>query len=161
MFGFIFGTLCVIGLVRLGGGHRQCRDEAGWRPRGTRRRRGRGEGGRRRGMWSRAAAEVFKRRVDVDDDQADLIDHAVSDIHRAVSTFKGDLKGQHGELAEIFSAESLDEAAVEVLFEQQDQALSRARRQVLSALKQVHGVLDEEQRGLASELLSGNPMRWR
>ena len=52
------------------------------------------------------------------------------------------------------------DAALDAIFETQDAALTQTRRQVVSALKQIHAVLDDEQRATAVQWLASGPT-WR
>ena len=86
MFGFLIGTACLVGLIGLSGCRGRYRHHP---PPHHHRRRGR----RGRGPYvERAFSEMFKRRLDVDEDQSDLIDHAFTD-----------LRGSLGDLKEVFA----------------------------------------------------------
>ena len=89
MFGFFFGTLCLFGLVGVacsGNRHvtagygrrygRSCGQREGQEDGGRRRRRGRAS----KAHFARAAGEMFKRRLDIDEDQEDIVDHALKDL---------------------------------------------------------------------------------
>ncbi|MCB9684788.1 MAG: periplasmic heavy metal sensor [Alphaproteobacteria bacterium] len=165
MFGFLFGTVCMIGLVGVlkgsrggchggwahhhhgfrGGPHGRWRHQSWEGPRDPRRFR---EGA------GRAMAEVLKRKLRIDEDQEGIVDHALADLRRSVHAFGDDVKGGRDELAGAFRGEQVDDAALDALFARWDEDLRRTRREVVSALKQVHAVLDEEQREAAADLLS-------
>ena len=156
MFGFLFGTLCLMGLFALkmtAYRHHHYRHR---HHRGRGRGRGRGEG--RRAWWARAGGEMLKRRLDLDEDQGDIADHAMADVRRSVKEFVDNLRDSRGELAEVMRDESFDDARLEVVFDRLDEELKRTRREVVSAVKQVHAVLDDDQRGRAAEWMSG--ARW-
>ncbi|MCB9679271.1 MAG: Spy/CpxP family protein refolding chaperone [Alphaproteobacteria bacterium] len=176
MFGFAFGTLCFIGLAGLlaaprchmghhghhrfhgrhgfhgghGGhgwrGHHGGHGEGGFQ---SERRRGRGRHG-----FSRAASEIFKRHLDLDEDQADLVDHALADLRKAVHEFGDTLKAGRADLGAAFAGEQVDDAALAALFSTQDEEVARFRREAVSALKQIHAVLDPDQREEATRWLS-------
>ncbi len=147
MLGFIFGTLCLFALVKvLFGGHRHW----GGRHRHHRRRR------TREGL-TRAAGEVLKRRLDIDDDQEGIVDHALMDLRDTVRELRATLGESRVDLAAAFAGETVDDGAIGVIFAQQDEELSRARRQAVSALKQIHAVLDEDQRAEAVRLVEEGP----
>lgn len=169
MLEFMFATMCMFGLVGLVKGSRSCgrADRGHWGhhhgPWGHH-----GPGGWRHHAWNgptrdpqrfregagRAMAEVLKRRLRIDEDQEGIVDHALSDLRRSVAAFGDDLKGGRDELAGAFRGEQVDEAALDALFARWEEDLRRTRREVVSALKQVHAVLDEEQRSAAVDLLS-------
>ena len=59
-----------------------------------------------------------------------------------------------------FRGESVDDAAVAATFPRHDDALAHARRDVISALKQVHAVLTPEQRAMAADWLAAHDGKW-
>ena len=61
MFGFMFGTLCLMGLFALKFGS-HARYRRGYGPPDSHGRRGR-RGGRGAGLWTRAGGEMLKRRL--------------------------------------------------------------------------------------------------
>lgn len=160
MFGFIVGTLCLIGLVRVvSGGHRSHwghRGGCGHHHHGRGGRKGRGRIGPN-GFW-RAGAEVLKRRLDLDEDQGDIVDHALRDLRDSTKEFKEVLKDSRDDVADAFRGDKVDDATLAAVFARQDEELASTRRGVVSALKQIHSVLDDEQRQKAADWLgSGEP----
>lgn len=120
---------------------------------------GAGEGGRRGSplhdeAFARAMGEVFKRRLDVDEDQEPYVDHALKDLRAALKELSDELKATRAPVGEAFRGETVDDAALAAAFARHDDALGRARRQVVSALKQVHAVLTPEQRARAVEWIA-------
>ncbi len=161
MFGFLVGTMSLVGLCgvmaagrrhayagggcgggRFGHHHRHAR----WADEGARERR-------RAGM-STALVEILKRRLGVDEEQEPLVDHAARDVRATWKTLHGELDAAKAELAAAFRGEAFDDAAVEATFSRVDAALKVARREVVSAARQVHAVLEPEQRARAADLLS-------
>lgn len=163
MLGFLFGTLCLVGLVgvvrgpRCGSFHHRGRHGGASCHRDGHHRAGRARGGR---GFGRAAAEVFKRKLDLDEDQADLVDHALRDLGEAGRELRDTLKSQQAELARAFKDQQVDEAALAALFATQDEELVRFRRSAISALKQVHAVLEPDQREAATDWLAQAGGRW-
>ncbi|MEQ1566010.1 MAG: Spy/CpxP family protein refolding chaperone [Myxococcota bacterium] len=163
MFGFVVGTASLIGLFALfktshvrrwhhhpAMGHRGCGAS----------RRGR-ERWFEEGGFGRAAAEVVKRRLRIDEDQEGIVDHALRDLRESGREYVSTLKDLRRELGGAFSGEVVDEAAIAATFTRHDEEMTRARRDVVSALKQIHGVLDPEQRRAASEwLAAADQPRW-
>ncbi|MEN0065725.1 MAG: periplasmic heavy metal sensor [Myxococcota bacterium] len=151
MFGFVFGTVCLMALFALKASafHRYRRFRHG--PGGRRRGRGRG-----RGMVAFATAEHIKRRLDLDEDQGDLADHAIADAQRSVKEMYGSFSDARVELADLVRGEAVDDAQLEVIFDRIDDDLRRTRREVVSAIKQIHATLDEDQRDRMASLLGGN-----
>lgn len=159
MLGFIFGSLClsllIVGAVRrrFHGGH------GGYG--------GCGRYGRRWGRRpmnsegvARAAGEVFKRRLDIDEDQEGIVDHAMTDLRDAIKELAGELKDSRGAIANAFRGETVDEAALSAAFARQDDALGRARRQTVSSFKQIHAVLTPKQREKAADWLGAVETKW-
>ncbi|MEO0602025.1 MAG: hypothetical protein AAF211_11360, partial [Myxococcota bacterium] len=56
-------------------------------------------------------------------------------------------------LADLTRDEVLDDGRIEVVFDRLDDDLKRTRREVVSAIKQIHATLDEEQRDRLASLL--------
>jgi uncharacterized membrane protein len=129
----------------------------------------RGCGGHRR-SWSfdgprsegraRAWGEVFKRKLGIDEDQEDVVDHAWTDGRAAVRDFVQAMKETRGPLAASLRSETLDEGSIAVLFRQQDEAIARVRRELLSAIKQVHAVLSPAQRERLASWLGAGRVGW-
>jgi uncharacterized membrane protein len=169
MFGFIFGTVCLLGLVGMArramwrhhmgyaggfgpamhgcGGHGYGGRRGG--PWGRRRRGGPGEEG-----FVRAAAEVLKRRLRVDEEQEPVIDHAMKDAHAALKELRSELDATRAPIAEALRGETVDDAALAAAFARHDDAVARARREVVSAIRQVHAVLDADQRGKVADFVA-------
>lgn len=139
-----------------GGGH-GCGGGRGWRGR-------HGRGGERSFVGSepfaRAAGEVFKRRLDIDEDQEIIVDHALTDLRKALNELGAELKDSRAALGEAFRGEKIDDGALAAAFARHDDALGRARREVLSTLKQVHAVLRPEQRAKAADWIAAGDPRW-
>jgi len=176
MFGFILGTVCLFGLMGIArramwhryahahgyggyGGH-------GCGPRGYGGGFRGGRGGRRGRPdrmsegFVRAAGEVLKRRLGIDEEQEPIVDHAMVDLRKALKTLSDELKDTRGAVAGAFAAEAVDDAALATAFARQDDAVTRARREVVSAMKQVHAMLDADQRKRASEWLANGEGGW-
>ncbi len=119
----------------------------------ARRCRGRGAGGPGHGRRARWGAAWVKRRLDLDEDQADIADHAVRDVTDAVSTFRRALKDRRADLGDVLAEETLDDDRLRELFAQLDDDLDRARQDVVAAVRQLHGVLDARQRELVAQWL--------
>ena len=166
MFGFLFGTLCLFGLAGLVR-HNHCRGDHGSCGGGYRSRwhsRDWEEGTDPRRSWvggedrfARAAGEVFKRRLRIHEEQEAIIDHALHDLRAALKELRSTALDSRSELADAFRGETVDDARLAVLVDRYTDALKRARQDVVSALKQVHAVLDPEQRVRAADWLGKGP----
>jgi len=108
----------------------------------------------------KAAAEVFKRKVGVSPEQEDIVDHALADARAALKE-AGKVMGTSRETwAEALKGEQIDEAALHANLDQQEEALRNLRRELLSAMKQIHAVLDPEQRARAAAFLGRKAPGW-
>lgn len=164
MLGILFGTMCAIALVGLRPlgrgfhghphhGHHGC-GHGRWSGRsrhGHHHREGRRG---RRGAFTRAAGEMFKRKLDLDEDQADLVDHALGDLRDAVKDLGIALQDGKQELARAFAGDDVDDATLAAIFASQDEDVARFRRSAVSALKQIHAVLEPDQREEATAWLA-------
>jgi uncharacterized membrane protein len=103
---------------------------------------------------------VFKRRLDIDDDQEGIVDHAATDLRAALKELVEELKDTRASIADAFRGDTVDDAALAVAFARHDDAVGKARRDVVSAFKQIHAVLDEEQRAKATDWLASGDGRW-
>ena len=164
MFGFVIGTLCLlglIGLVRASFHHHHHFAHGGYGPHG---RWGGRRGGHGRGFErgvAQAAGEVFKRRLRIDEDQEGIVDHALTDLRGSGREYVDLLKDVRKDLAAAFAGEVVDEAAISSAFARHDEEMAKTRRDAVSALKQIHGVLDADQRKAATEWLGAvEPGRW-
>jgi len=104
---------------------------------------------------------VLKRRLDVDEDQELVVDHAVADSRDALRELGDALADVRGDLAEALRGAEVDDAGLQAAFGRTDEALARARRHLVSAVKQVHAVLDEEQRELLAATVDDWDLRGR
>ena len=120
----------------------------------------RGRGGVSHDSYARAASEVVKRRLRISPDQEDIVDHALRDARDVMKDLSGTWKDSHGTIAAAFEGEEVDEPALAAAFEKQDQDLARARHELASALKQVHAVLDDDQRARLVKLLAKGKHGW-
>jgi Spy/CpxP family protein refolding chaperone len=160
MFGILVGTACLFGLIGLAKSQRHGHHSHHGRCGGRGSRRGPHRTGRRGRGFDRAMGEAIKRGLHVDRDQEDLVDHAMGDVREALRELKDVMKESRQDAAAAFEGDQVDDAALDAIFETQDAALTQTRRQVVSALKQVHAVLDDEQRATAVQWLANGPT-WR
>jgi uncharacterized membrane protein len=179
MHGFIFGALTVLGVITLARGLRYAIFGGAWRGRrggcghrgwhgrgrfgedddGPRRPRPMGERFSTDAGYARAMGEVLKRRLRVDEDQEDIVDHALKDLHQSVGELRAAYVDSRPDLAAAFRGEVVDEALLASVIARQDEAVKQARQDVTSAFKQIHAVLRPEQRERAADWLSGADKR--
>lgn len=103
---------------------------------------------------ARAVAEMFKRRLGVRAEQQALIDPAFLDMQATLQAFREAITATKAPVADLLRAETVDETALAAIFAVHDEALACARRELVSAVKQVHAVLDGDQRKKAADVLA-------
>jgi Spy/CpxP family protein refolding chaperone len=108
----------------------------------------------------RAAGEVVKRRLRIDEEQEPIVDHALRDLRGAGKELVEELADTRASLADAFRGETVDDAALSATFSRHDDAVARVRREAVSALTQVHAVLAPEQRWRVVEWLASGEARW-
>ena len=96
----------------------------------------------------------LKRRLRVDEEQEPVIDHAMKDAHAALKELRSELDATRAPIAEALRGETVDDAALAAAFARHDDAVARARREVVSAIRQVHAVLDADQRGKVADFVA-------
>lgn len=158
MFGFVLGTVCLVGLCAMGTHHRR----HAWAGGGCGGHRGGwGREGRfserRRAGFAGAVVEIVKRRLRIDEEQEPFVDHAARDVRATVRTFHDELEAARSDLAGAFRGEQVDDAALEAAFGRIDEAWKVARRELVSAARQVHAVLEPDQRGTAADWVARGP----
>jgi Spy/CpxP family protein refolding chaperone len=156
MFGFLFGTACLVGLfwvLKRG----RCWGGYGEGPGGHRRRHGFGRGGRF--FWGGWVAEELVEGLDATPAQEKTIREALSELRSALGRFKDALLDTRRDLAGSVRADAFDEVRMGETFARHDDAISDFRKAVVGALAQMHAVLDERQRARLADLLESGPRR--
>ncbi len=181
MFGFLFGTLCLIGLIKVarhgrgygcggygrgyggGWGHR---DPRGWHGHdygrghfggddegfgGGWRGRVRGYGGGR--FFLRAMFE----RLDTTPGQEKVIQQAFEDLREKGRAAKNDMKTARAEIAKAMRSTSFDEVSVGTATAQVEAVMDSMRKAGIDAFAKVHEALDERQRGLLADFIENGP----
>ncbi len=169
MVGFFFGAACLLGfaVVAAGGRRSACGPRGPYAGRAAWHHHHHAwdhDQPRRRGkpadVAAKAAGEVFKRRLGVDDEQEPIVDHALADLRASLAEATGSVKDAREALAAALKGAEVDDAAVAVAFARWDETLTRTRREALSAVKQIHAVLDDEQRAQAADWLAAGGPSW-
>ncbi|MBL9038885.1 MAG: periplasmic heavy metal sensor [Archangium sp.] len=142
MFGFLVGTLSLVGLVRM------------WRW-------GRWQryGGARRWMMRR----LFER-LDTSPGQEKVMAQAFETAERKMWAVRETLFTTRGDFAKAMRAETFDTAAVNEAFDKQQAAVDELKASVRGGLQQLHEALTPEQRAQVADLLEYGPHRmggWR
>lgn len=109
-----------------------------------------GFGGRRRGRWMLHA--MFSR-IDASPAQERAILAEVEKLQERVHSAKVGVKDAGGDLAAALRGPALDDAALGAVLGRVDAATGEVRAAVVDALRGIHGLLDERQRGQVADLL--------
>lgn len=131
MFGFVVGTLCLVGLVKVARGSRFGRH--GW------------------GRY-RLLRGVFEK-LDTSPGQEKAIREAMSELRDRAKQVKSDLKNTRGQWVEAIRAPVFDETTVGSLVAATEDSIAEMRKAALAAFAKVHGVLDAEQRNKLADML--------
>jgi len=174
MIGFLIGTACLIGLVKVlrhgrhghgggcgpgygyggprfmrgGCGHHHHHGGGGW---GRGRWGGHDDGPRGfggRGFFLRGLFE----RLQTTPGQEKVILSAVDQVQRTMREARGEWKDT-SELSSLFRGETFDRTAAEGVSGKADASFAKVRVAVLEAMAQIHEALDERQRAMVAELL--------
>ncbi len=139
MFGFLIGTLCLIGLVRVL----------------TRRR----FGGRygywygHRGFGFRGGLNAVLSRLDAAPGQEKVIAAAMSEFIDRARESGREVRETRRAVAEALRGDQLDEARLTDVFGKHDVALEQVRRAGVDALRKTHEALDERQRKILGDFV--------
>jgi Spy/CpxP family protein refolding chaperone len=144
MFGFLFGTACLLGLTATFAGrhhgYNHCGHRSGFR------------GGRGRFILNR-----LLDRLDTTPGQEKVIREAIDSLQDELHDAKRDFRGSRVDVAQVIRSESLDRAQVEAIFTRHDVVIDRVRRNALEAFGRVHETLDERQRKILADLVESGP----
>ncbi len=177
MFGFLFGTLCLIGLIKVarhGRGYGGCggygRYGGGWGHRGHRGWHGRdhfgGDEGYGGGGWGErvrgyGGGRFFLRamfeRLDTTPGQEKVIQQAFEDLREKGRAAKNDMKAARAEVAKAMRSTSFDEVSVGTATAQVEAVMDSMRKAVIDAFAKVHEALDDRQRGMFADFIENGP----
>ena len=178
MFGFIIGTVCLIGLIATlrrgrfgyggGCGHGYGR-HGGWGGHHHGWHRGHGGGWEERGggddrhsaREGRGPKQFILRRVferlDTTPGQEKVSAAAYDEMRDAVHTAKQGWKASRGDVAKAVRSESFDAVHLGEVFGKHDDAIDGVRKAFVGAMQKVHDALDERQRGILADLIESGP----
>ena len=166
MLGFLIGTACLIGLIKvLRGGYRRGYGHGGWSGGscgggwGRRERGGDREGWESR--WSDRGGPFWLRglfeRIDASPAQEKVIRDAVDELRRSASDLRDEARATRDDVAKAVKSPSLDETILGELFARHDTHLEKMRKDAVGALAKVHAVLDDRQREIFAQLIARGP----
>lgn len=146
MFGFIFGTACLLGLTATFAGRHHGRHHCG--------------PGHSRGFGAGRARFLLNRlldRLDATPGQEKVVREAVDSLFDELHEARADFRGTRREVAQVVTSETLDHAAIDGIFARHDQVIDRLRRSALEAFGRVHETLDQRQRKILAEWIEAGP----
>jgi uncharacterized membrane protein len=148
MFGFVFGTLCLVGFVGV------------LRRRGWRRYGGCGGGHfggrhfRQRGGW--AMYRAFEA-LDTSPGQEKAIRGALSELRRELSELRPELAAARSHVAQTLASDRFDAPELEASFERQLASFGRIGPVFSRTLGQIHEALDPDQRRRLARFIEQGP----
>jgi Spy/CpxP family protein refolding chaperone len=146
MFGFFFGTACLVGLAAMAarGHHHRHHGGGGY---------GRGPFGgfRRRGLY-----RLFER-LDTTPGQEKAIRSALDELHERVRDTFEELRDARKDVAEAFREERFDEERVSTLLEGPEARFRELREELAKTISKIHDALDPEQRARLARLVESGP----
>jgi hypothetical protein len=167
MLGFLLGTVCLIGLIKVargschgyaGRGWGRCGDGYGGEDGGG---RGWHRGGHRgRGFGPRFFLRSIFERLDTTPGQEKVIVQAVDELKGAFGGAKEKLKETRADFARVFRGEVVDEAALSDIFVKHDTLISETRRNAVEAVRKAHEALSEAQRGQVADFIERGRGGW-
>ena len=141
MFGLLFGTLCLVGLVVvLARGRRGFRRHGHWHGHGY-------------GWGPRGAVNAVLARLDTAPGQEKVIVAAVEEFIDRARESGRKVRDTRRDFASSVRGDQVDETRLASVFGEHDAALSDVRRAALDALRKVHEALDERQRKILADIV--------
>ena len=182
MFGFLIGTVCLIGLIKvLRGGFRRrwgyggygggcgwsggsCGGGGGYRDSGGHHDQWGGhDGGYDR--WGDRGGPFWMRglfqRLRTSPGQEKVIRDAFDELRRAASELRDEGRHSRNDVAKAVRSPSFDETVMGELFARHDTHLEKMRKEAVGAIGKVHAVLDDRQREILAEIIERGPFGGR
>lgn len=174
MLGFLIGTACLIGLVRvIRGGRRRWGYGGPWLAHGACGGYGahggfggyggfdpyEGDGpGRWRGGWGRSFfLRALFERLDTSPGQEKAIRAALDELRGAARNAREDMNGARQDVARVMRGDVVDDVALGELTAKAQAAADAMRQAVASAFAKVHDALDERQRATLADFIESGP----
>jgi Spy/CpxP family protein refolding chaperone len=173
MLGFIIGTVCLIGLVKMlrrshgwyGYGHHACGHGGYGRGYGgdyghDGHDRGFEGGGPRWGGPRRWFLRGLFERLETTPGQEKAIMAALDELRDNRKVVRAELEATRGDIARAVASGLVDDSTLEETYARQDRLLAQLRVSFTEALKKVTEVLDERQRKQVAGMLEGGFGGW-
>lgn len=141
MFGFLIGTLSLIGLVKVMRGGRY----------------GYGRGGRFGGGPRRWMLRRLYQRLDTTHGQEKVIDEVTAEVETKFWAAREQMMNARSAYARAVRGEHFDSPAVGEAFDAQQAALEEVKKVVREGLAKVHEALNPEQRQVLGDLIEYGP----
>ncbi|HLK37229.1 MAG TPA: periplasmic heavy metal sensor [Polyangiaceae bacterium] len=135
MLGFIFGTVCLVALVRV------LRHGGGW------------QGGGWRGRGRRWLMRSLFERLDTTPGQEKAILAALDELQEEKRAVREEMSQTRADIARAVRGGLVDDATLEETFARHDRLLARLRVAFVETTKKVTGTLDERQRKQVGDLI--------
>ena len=136
MFGFIFGTACLAGLL-------YTLRRGRWHPHG-------GRGGR----WSwRGRMRWLFERLDTSPGQEKVLVQAADDLTEAFEKMRDEMSAARAAMARSLRGESFDAAALREMDARHDELIDNLRKTVRTSMSKIHEALDPKQRRELADML--------
>ncbi|WP_224364679.1 periplasmic heavy metal sensor [Hyalangium versicolor] len=137
MFGFVFGTACLAGLI--------------FTVRRARWHRYHGRGG---GRWSwRGRMRWLFERLDTSPGQEKVFVKAADELTESFEKMRDEFRTTRAAIAQALRAEQLDTVALSQLHEKHDALLANMRETLRTSLAQIHESLDPRQRRELADII--------
>ncbi|MEW5850086.1 MAG: periplasmic heavy metal sensor [Myxococcota bacterium] len=171
MFGFLVGTVCLVGLIKVlrhgrwahhGCGYHGHHGHGGCGGGGWGRYRGRGWGGE---GWHDDDGPILMRSIfsslNLSAEQRAAVREALEEFQQSTKALRGEVAATRKDVARAMRHPSFDEEALAEAFARHDEVMAEFRKALVGALAKVHAPLDEGQRDQLAQLIESGPMPWR
>jgi hypothetical protein len=155
MLGFIFGTVCLIGLFKV---LRRARGYGGCGYHGYHGHHG-GYDGRYGGRGSRWALRWLFERLETSPGQEQAIVEALDQLRNNRQMVREEMQHTREDLSRAVAGGLIDDHTLDETFARHDRMLAQLRVSFVEALKRVTETLDERQRKQAADMLQRGPWR--
>jgi len=137
MFGFIFGTACLAGLL-------YTLRRGRWHP----------PHGGRGGRWSwRGRMRWLFERLDTSPGQEKVLVQAADDLTEAFEKMRDEMSAARAAMARSLRGESFDAAALREMDARHDELIDNLRKTVRTSMSKIHEALDPKQRRELADML--------